>query len=82
LARFEFEFRIILFYFSFILVSFGKSRLLVLWCAGGRCGMTCNDEDCDRSRRPRVSQSGLNIGGCAMTDGACDTIAEVASEAS
>jgi hypothetical protein len=25
--------------------------LLVLWCVGGRCGMTCNDEDHGRSRR-------------------------------
>jgi hypothetical protein len=26
--------------------------LLVLWCAGGRCGMACYDEDRGRSRRP------------------------------
>jgi hypothetical protein len=26
--------------------------LLVLWCAGGRCGMAGNDEDRGRSRRP------------------------------
>jgi hypothetical protein len=26
--------------------------LLVSWCAGGRCGMTCSDEDRSRSRRP------------------------------
>jgi hypothetical protein len=25
--------------------------LLVSWCAGGRCGMVCSDEDCGRSRR-------------------------------
>jgi hypothetical protein len=31
--------------FTFILVSVGESRLLVSWCAGGRCGMICNDED-------------------------------------
>jgi hypothetical protein len=30
----------------------------------------------------RVSQSGLKTGGGATTDGACGTIAEVASEAS
>jgi hypothetical protein len=30
----------------------------------------------------RVSQSDLKIGGGAMVDGACGTIAEVASEAS
>jgi hypothetical protein len=71
-----------LFYFSFILVSFGESRLLVSWCAGGRCGMACNDEGRDRSRRPRVSQSDLKTGGGAMTGGACGTIMEIASEAS
>jgi hypothetical protein len=38
--------------FTFISVSFGESCLLVLWCAGGRCGMTYSDEDCGRSRRP------------------------------
>jgi hypothetical protein len=51
LARFKFEFRIVLFYFSFIFVLFGESRLLVSWCAGGRCGLTCSDEDRGRSRR-------------------------------
>jgi hypothetical protein len=30
----------------------------------------------------KVSQYGLKTGRCATTDGACDTIAEVASEAS
>jgi hypothetical protein len=38
--------------FSFDLVSFGESRLLVSWCTGGRCGMAYSDEDHDRSRRP------------------------------
>jgi hypothetical protein len=52
LARFEFEFGIVLFCFSFIFVSFGESRLLVSWCAGGRYGMTCSDEGRGRSRRP------------------------------
>jgi hypothetical protein len=52
LAKFEFEFGIVLFLFSFTFVSFRESCLLVLWCAGGRCGMTCNDEDRGRSRRP------------------------------
>jgi hypothetical protein len=42
----------VLFCFSFIFVSFGESRLLASWCAGGRCGMACSDEDRDRSRRP------------------------------
>jgi hypothetical protein len=34
LVRFEFEFRIVLFCFSFTFVSLGDSRLLVSWCAG------------------------------------------------
>jgi hypothetical protein len=34
LTRFEFESRIVLFYFSFIFLSFGESRLLITWCAG------------------------------------------------
>jgi hypothetical protein len=36
------------------LLSFlvGESRLLVSWCAGGRCGMAGNNEDHGRSRRP------------------------------
>jgi hypothetical protein len=40
------------FIFSFTFVSFGESRWLVSWCAGGRCGMVCSDKDCGRSRRP------------------------------
>jgi hypothetical protein len=49
---FKFKSGMILFYFSFTFVPFGESRLLVSWCAGDRCGMTCSDEDRDRSRRP------------------------------
>jgi uncharacterized protein YcbX len=41
-----------LFYFSFIFVLFGESRLLVSWCACDRCGMTCSDEYRGKSRRP------------------------------
>jgi hypothetical protein len=58
LARFEFESRIVSFCFSFIVVSFGESRLLVLWCVGGRCDMTCSDEDRGRSRRPGAEDRG------------------------
>jgi hypothetical protein len=58
LTRFEFEFGIVLFSFSFIFASFGESCLLVSWCAGGRCGMACNDEDSGRSRRPSVEDRG------------------------
>jgi hypothetical protein len=58
LVRFEFEPGIVLFCFSFIFVSFGESHLLVSWCAGGRCGMVCSNEDRDRSRRPGVEDRG------------------------
>jgi hypothetical protein len=51
LVRLKFESGIILFYFSFIFVLFRESCLLVSWCAGGRCGMACSDEDRGRSRR-------------------------------
>jgi hypothetical protein len=57
-VRFEFESEIVLFCFSFILVSFEESRLLVSWCAGGRCGMACSDEEHGRSRRPGVEDRG------------------------
>jgi hypothetical protein len=50
--------RDVLFYFSFIFVSFGESRLLVSSCAGGRCDMTCNDKDRGRSRRPDAEDRG------------------------
>jgi hypothetical protein len=52
LARFEFESGTVLFVFSFIFVSFEESHLLVSWCAGGKCGKVCSDEDHGRSRRP------------------------------
>jgi hypothetical protein len=58
LASFEFESGIVSFCFSFIFVLFGESRLLVSWCAGGRCGMACSDEDYGRSRRPSVEDWG------------------------
>jgi hypothetical protein len=48
---FEFESRTFSFCFSFTFVSFRESRLLVLWCACGRCDMVCSDEDHGRSRR-------------------------------
>jgi hypothetical protein len=32
--------------------------LLVSWCEGGRCGMTCSDEDHDRSSRPGAEDRG------------------------
>jgi hypothetical protein len=44
--------------FTFIFVLFGESCLIVSWCAGGKCGMACSDEDHDRSRRPSVENQG------------------------
>jgi hypothetical protein len=51
-VRFEFESGIVLFSFSFIFVSFRELCLSDSWCTGGRCDMTCSDEDHDKSRRP------------------------------
>jgi hypothetical protein len=44
--------------FFFYLCFVGESRLLVSWCAGGRCVMTCSDEDRGRSRRPGAEDQG------------------------
>jgi hypothetical protein len=44
--------------FTFIFVLCRESCLLVLWCAGGRCDMVDNDEDCGRSRRPGAEGRG------------------------
>jgi hypothetical protein len=56
---FEFEFEMFrLFYFYLCFISFGESRLLVSWCAGGKCGMTGSDEDHDRSRRSGAKNRG------------------------
>jgi hypothetical protein len=57
-VRFEFKSGIVLFCFSFTFVSFGESRLLVSWCAGDKCGMTCSDEDRDSSKRPGAEDRG------------------------
>jgi hypothetical protein len=69
-VRFEFESGIVLFCFSFTFVLFGESRLLVSWCAGGRCGMACSDKDCGRSRRlvqrTRDSRTGRVLYGRAV----------------
>jgi hypothetical protein len=56
-VRFEFESRIVLFYF-FIFVLCEESHLFVSWCAGGRCDMACSDEDRGRSRRPDAEDRG------------------------
>jgi hypothetical protein len=59
-VRFEFESVIVSFYFYFTFVLFGESCLLVSWCAGGRCGMVCSDEDHGRSRRSGAEDRGLS----------------------
>jgi hypothetical protein len=38
--------------------SCGESRLLISWCAGGRCGIAGSDEDCGRTTRPGVEDRG------------------------
>jgi hypothetical protein len=58
LARIEFKSGIVSFCFSFIFVAFRESSLLVSWCAGGRCGMACSDEDHGRSRRHGAEDRG------------------------
>jgi hypothetical protein len=57
LVMFEFEFGTVQMCYL-ILCSLGESRLLVSWCAGGRCGMACSDEDRGRSRRPSADDRG------------------------
>jgi hypothetical protein len=44
--------------FTFILVLLGKLRLLVSWCVGDRCDMTCSDEDLGMSRRSGAEDRG------------------------
>jgi hypothetical protein len=39
-------------------VSCLESRLLVSWCAGGRCGMAGSDKDRGRSRRLGAEDQG------------------------
>jgi hypothetical protein len=58
LARIEFESGTVSFCFYFTFVSFRESCLLVSWCAGDRCGMTCSDEDRSRSRIPSAEDRG------------------------
>jgi hypothetical protein len=50
-------------YTTFILVSFGESRLLVLWCTDGKCGLVDSDEVGGRSRRPGVEDQGWSSTG-------------------
>jgi hypothetical protein len=57
-VRFEFESRTVSFILPLSFISFGELCLLVSWCAGGMCGMTCNDEGHGRSKRPGVEDRG------------------------
>jgi hypothetical protein len=57
-VSFKFESETVSFCFSFTFVLFGESCLLVSWCVGGRCGMTCSDEDRGRSRIPGAEDRG------------------------
>jgi hypothetical protein len=56
MTRFEFESGMFLFFFIFS--SFGESRLLVSWCAGGRCDMVCSDEGRGTSSRSGAEDRG------------------------
>jgi hypothetical protein len=58
MIRFEFESGMFLFLFFFTFSSFGETRLLVSWCAGGRCDMAYSDVDRGTSRRPGVEDRG------------------------
>jgi hypothetical protein len=51
---FEIESKTVSFVLLFIFILFGESCLIVSWCAGGRCGMVCSDEDRGRSKRHGV----------------------------
>jgi hypothetical protein len=57
-VRLEFKSETILFCFPLIFASLGELHLLVSWCAGGRCGIACSDEDRGRSRRPGAEDRG------------------------
>jgi hypothetical protein len=52
----------------FLSILVGESRLLVLWCASGRCGTTSSDEDHGKSRRPGVEDRGW-VSTCRLFSG-------------
>jgi hypothetical protein len=66
--------------FTFILVSYGESCLLVSWCTGNRGDMADSDEDHDRSRRLGAEDRGWSstsrvLGGRTISrsgDAVCD----------
>jgi hypothetical protein len=51
LQGFEFKTGTFRWFYYYLLISCGESRLLVSWCAGDRCDMMDSDEDRGRSRR-------------------------------
>jgi hypothetical protein len=53
---------------KFIFVLCGQLYLLILWCAGGRCGMVDSDEDHGRSRRPGAEDQGWSSIGQVLSD--------------
>jgi hypothetical protein len=59
----------------------GESRLLVSWCAGGRCRMVGSNEDHGKSRRPgaqdrRWSSIGRVLGG-RMIERSADVVCDL-----
>jgi hypothetical protein len=56
--------------FFFYLCFVGESCLLVSWCAGGKCGMACSDEDVagvgDLVQRTGDGRTGRVLGGRAV----------------
>jgi hypothetical protein len=58
LVRFYFESMTFWLFYLYLCFLAGESCLLVSWCAGGRCGMSCSDEDYGRSRRPGTEDRG------------------------
>jgi hypothetical protein len=54
MPMFEFESGTFLWFYAIILVSCGESRLLVSWCAGGRCDMAGSDDDLGRIQIPDI----------------------------
>jgi hypothetical protein len=54
--------------FTFILILYGESCLLVSWCAGSRCDMMSSDEDHVRSRRHSAEDQGWSRTGQVLGD--------------
>jgi hypothetical protein len=58
LAKFEFESGTFRWVLPTIFVSCRELRLLVSWCAGGKCGMADNDKDHGRNRKSSAEDQG------------------------